>query len=159
MTIRIVCAGKLKEKYITEAVEDYRKRLSRFASVEIQEVPDERIPDNASAAEERIAVDREGERLLSKIQSQDFVIALAIDGRSLSSESFADYLRSLQNHGRSSVAFVIGGSLGLSSAVMERADAKLSLSAMTFPHRLARILILEQTYRAFKILNNEPYHK
>ena len=159
MTIRIICAGKLKETYLTEAVADYRKRLSRFASVEIQEVQDEKIPDGASAAEEQLAVSREGERLLSRIQPADYVIALAIEGRTFSSEAFADYIRSLQNRGKSSLAFVIGGSLGLSPAVMDQADAALSLSAMTFPHRLARILILEQTYRAFKILNHEPYHK
>ena len=159
MTVRIICAGKLKEKYFTDAVDDYRKRLSRYVSVDIQEVPDEKIPDNASASEERIAVDREGERLLSRILPGDYVIALAIEGRSFSSESFAEYIRSLQNRGRSSIAFVIGGSLGLSSSVMDRADATLSLSSLTFPHRIARILILEQTYRAFKILNHEPYHK
>lgn len=159
MTIRIVCAGKLKEQYFTDAVADYRKRLSRFASVDIQEVQDEKIPDNASEAEERIAVDREGDRLLSRIQPSDYVIALAIEGRVYSSEQFADYILSLQNRGKSTIVFVIGGSMGLSSAVMKRADASLSLSAMTFPHRLARVLILEQTYRAFKILSNEPYHK
>lgn len=159
MTIRIVCAGKMKEKYFTDAVDDYKKRLSRYASVDIQEVQDEKIPDNASAAEEQIAIDKEGERLLSRIQSGDYVIALAIGGRTFSSESFAEYIRSLQNRGRSNISFVIGGSLGLSSSVMNRADDTLSLSSLTFPHRLARILILEQTYRAFKILHNEPYHK
>ena len=159
MTIKIICAGKMKEKYLTEAAEEYRKRLSRFAAVEIAEVADESIPEKASEAEEKAAIAREGERILSRIRPGDHVIALAIDGKSYSSEAFAEHVRKLQDRGCRSLAFVIGGSLGLSPAVYERADEKLSLSEMTFPHRIARILILEQTYRAYKILANETYHK
>lgn len=159
MVIRIVCCGKMKEKYLTEAVADYVKRISRFASVEIAEVADEKIPENASAAEERMAIDKECEKLLLKIAPQDRVIAMAIGGKKYTSEAFAKHIAQLQLSGCSRVCFVIGGSLGLSQAVMKRADETLSLSDMTFPHRLARILILEQTYRAFKINNNETYHK
>lgn len=159
MLIKIVCCGKLKEKYLTEAVADYAKRISRFAQVECAEVADERIPENASPAEERLAMEKEGERMLAKITPQDYVIAMAIRGKSYTSEAFAKHVDALAQQGRSRLTFVIGGSLGLSDAVMRRADETLSLSEMTFPHRIARVLILEQVYRAFKINHNETYHK
>lgn len=159
MLIRIVCCGKMKEKYLVEAVADYTKRLSRFAQVECAEVADERIPENASPAEEKLAIEKEGERMLAKIAPQEYVIAMAIKGKSYTSESFAQHIDALQQAGRSRLTFVIGGSLGLSAGVLRRADETLSLSEMTFPHRIARILILEQVYRAFKINHNETYHK
>ncbi len=159
MNIKIACAGKMKERYLIDAAADYQKRISRFASVEIAEVADEVIPDNASAAEEQRAIEREGEKLLKRIAPQEHVIALAIGGKSYDSEGFAAHIEQLQNRGKSRITFVIGGSLGLSSAVLMRADETLSLSKMTFPHRIARILILEQVYRAFKILAHETYHK
>lgn len=159
MLIRIVCCGKLKEKYLTEAVADYAKRISRFAQVECAEVADERIPENASPAEEKLAMEKEGERMLAKIAPQDHVIAMAIKGKSYTSEAFAKHIDALAQQGKSRLTFVIGGSLGLSDAVMRRADETLSLSEMTFPHRIARVLILEQVYRAFKINHNETYHK
>ena len=159
MNIKIICCGKLKESYLTDTVNDYKKRLSRFAPVEIIEVADEKIPENASSAEETIAVTREGERILSKIQSSDYVIAMAIQGSSYTSESFSEHIGTLRDSGKNTLAFLIGGSLGLSDAVYKRANETISLSRMTFPHRIARILILEQLYRAFKILHHEPYHK
>ena len=159
MTIRIVCAGKLKEKSYLDLSAEYIKRLSRFATVEVNEVPDEKIPDNAGEAEEAHVKEKEGSRLLSHISSQDYVIALTLDGKSYTSESFASHLDQLLLSGKSRLTFVIGGSLGLSPEVISRADEKLSLSAMTFPHRLARIILLEQVYRAFKIRSNETYHK
>lgn len=159
MNIKIVCPGKLKEAYLTEAVSDYKKRLSRFASVEIIEVADEKIPENASKAQEIIAMEKEGERILSRISDNEYVIALAIHGKTYSSEAFASHLEHLFSNGKGRLAFVIGGSLGLSDSVYRRADEQISMSEMTFPHRIARILILEQIYRSFKILNHETYHK
>lgn len=159
MTVKIICCGKLKESYLIETVNDYKKRLSRFVSVEIIEVADEKIPENASAAEEAIALNREGERILSKIQPSDYVIAMAIQGSMYTSESFSEHIRTLFDSGKNTLVFLIGGSLGLSDAVYKRANEKISLSKMTFPHRIARILILEQLYRAFKISHHEPYHK
>jgi len=159
MQIKIACAGKMKERYLIDAAADYQKRLSRFATVEIAEVADEVIPENASPAEEQRAIEKEGEKLLKRIAPQEHVIALAIGGKSYDSEGFAAHIEQLQNRGKSRITFVIGGSLGLSPAVLSRADETLSLSKMTLPHRLARILLLEQVYRAFKINANETYHK
>lgn len=159
MTVKIICCGKLKESYLIETVNDYKKRLSRFVSVEILEAADEKIPENASAAEEAIALNREGERILSKIQPSDYVIAMAIQGSMYTSESFSEHVQMLFDSGKNTLVFLIGGSLGLSDAVYKRANEKISLSKMTFPHRIARILILEQLYRAFKISHHEPYHK
>ena len=159
MTIRIVCAGKLKERYWIEAAAEFQKRLSRFAQVEIAEVADEKTPDTLSPAEEAQAMAKEGERMIARIAPQEHVIALTIDGKRYDSPGFAARLQSLQRMGKSRLTFVIGGSLGLSGAVLTRADETLSLSDMTFPHRIARILLLEQVYRAFKILGNETYHK
>ena len=159
MQIDILCVGKIKEKYFRDALEEYKKRLSRYCRLCEIEVPDEKTPDSASEAEERQIREREGERLLSKMAANATVIALAIDGKGRSSEGFAMDLEQLSVGGVSHIQFVIGGSLGLSEAVLSRADRKLSFSAMTFPHQLMRVILLEQIYRAFRILRNEPYHK
>ena len=159
MKITVICVGKLKEKYFSDGVEEYKKRLGRYVKLEIERVADEKAPENLSAAEEELVKLKEGERILKKIPEDAFVAALCIDGKMLSSEEFADFFEKKAVSGVSSIAFVIGGSLGLSKAVIDRADYKLSFSKMTFPHQLMRMILLEQIYRSFRIINNEPYHK
>ena len=159
MQIKIACVGKLKDDFYQAASAEYAKRLSRFSQLSIQEVADEKAPENLSPAQERQVMEREGERLLEKIGEKEHVIALCIGGKALTSEAFAARLQELADGGKNQVTFVIGGSLGLSEEVLQRADERLSLSKMTLPHRLARIVLLEQIYRAFKINAHEPYHK
>ena len=159
MNITVVCVGKLKEKYWTEAIAEYSKRLGSYCHLEIIEVKESRLPENASAAdEEKVKLD-EGRGILSHIKKDTYVITLEIKGKALSSEGLAEKLDTLAIDGKSNVAFVIGGSLGLSAEVSARADFKLSFSAMTFPHQMIRVFLLEQIYRAFKINRNETYHK
>lgn len=159
MTIRILCAGRIKEKYFTDAVAEYMKRLQRYVKVEIVEVEDEKTPDRASKAEQEIIKDREGMRLLKKIRDRDFVAALAIDGDAMDSVVFSSFINEAAVRGVPALDFVIGGSLGLSDEVLRRADRKISFSAMTFPHQLMRVILLEQVYRAERIIAGEPYHK
>ncbi len=159
MSLKIVCAGKMKERDLVGLSSEYVKRLSRYSPVEIIEVQDEPIPDRASEAECLAILKKEGKRLLSHVSPADRLIALTIDGTAYSSEEFAEHLESLAVRGVSRLVFAIGGSLGLSSEVTDRADETLSLSRMTLPHRLARIFLLEQIYRTFKIRSNETYHK
>lgn len=159
MKIKIACVGKLKDSFFREAAAEYAKRLSRFCALEICEVADEKAPESLSPAGEAQVKEREGDRLLAKISAGEFVVCLAIDGKSYSSEQFAMFLQSSFDRQASTITFVIGGSLGLSPAVLRRADSKLSVSTMTLPHGLCRVFLLEQIYRAFKINANEPYHK
>ncbi|MBQ2753406.1 MAG: 23S rRNA (pseudouridine(1915)-N(3))-methyltransferase RlmH [Firmicutes bacterium] len=159
MKITVVCVGKLKEKFFADGVEEYKKRLGRYAKIEIAEVADEKAPENLSRAEEEQVKVKEGEKILKKIPDDAFVVALCIDGKMLSSEELADFFEKKTVSGISSIAFVIGGSLGLSKEVIDRADYKLSFSKMTFPHQLMRMILMEQIYRAFRIIKNEPYHK
>ncbi len=159
MKITLLTVGKIKEKYLQDGIAEYAKRLSRYCRLEITEVADERTPDGASAAEEEQIRRTEGGRLLRMIRDADYVIALAIDGKPEDSEAFAEQLRLLGVRGESSIVFVIGGSLGLSDEVLARADYRLSFSRMTFPHQLMRMILLEQIYRAFRIMRGEPYHK
>lgn len=159
MNIKIICIGKLKEKYWTEAVAEYVKRISRFARIEIIELKETRISDRPSEAEEESVKKSEGTEILKKIKKDDYCITLEIKGRELSSEQFAKQLDRLALDGKSNISFVIGGSLGLSQEVSARADFKLSFSPMTFPHQMMRVILLEQIYRCFKINNNETYHK
>ena len=158
MTINIICVGKIKEDYFSRAVAEFEKRLSRFCSINIIQIPDKSIPDNPSPAECSAVLNKEGEQILKKIGKSDIVIAMCIEGKILSSEEFAAKLSDFQMQS-STIDFVIGGSLGLSDEVKKRADFKLSMSRMTFPHRIARLMLEEQIYRAFKILANETYHK
>ncbi len=155
----IICVGKVKEGYLREAVLEYSKRLSAYCRLSIVEVADEAAPEKLSPALQTQIKDREGERILEKISDKSYVIALEIAGKTLSSEGFAKKLDELANTGRSHIQFVIGGSLGLSEAVLSRADYRLSFSAMTFPHQLMRVILLEQIYRAFRINTRQPYHK
>lgn len=159
MNISIITIGKLKEKYLKQGIEEYLKRLSSYAKVEIIELADEKAPENLSESEMEQVKQKEGERILAKISDDTHVIALAINGKQKSSEELAKEIDSLATYGKSKIAFVIGGSLGLSSEVMKRSNADLSFSKMTFPHQLMRLVLVEQIYRAFRIIRNEPYHK
>ena len=159
MKITLITVGKIKEKYLDAAIGEYAKRLSRYCRLEIIQTPDEKTPDGASEAQECQIRDREGERILSHIRDGAYVIALSIGGKALSSEEFSEYIENLGLKGKSHIQFVIGGSLGLSEAVLKRADFQLSFSRMTFPHQLMRVILLEQIYRGFRIMNGEPYHK
>ncbi len=159
MNISIVTVGKLKEKYLKLGIEEYTKRLGPFAKIEVIEVPDEKAPENLSDTEIIQVKKAEGERILSKISSDAYVIALAIEGKMKTSEQLARELDQLATYGKSKIAFVIGGSLGLSDEVLKRANDTLSFSKMTFPHQLMRLILVEQVYRAFKINRGEPYHK
>lgn len=159
MHITLITVGKLKEKYLREGINEYLKRLQAYAKIDIIELADEKEPYNASAAEEMQIKAKEGERIKAKIKPDDYVIALAIDGVSVDSPGLASKIESLANQGKSNVVFVIGGSLGLDDSILQRADYKLSFSALTFPHQLMRLILLEQIYRSFRIIKGEPYHK
>ncbi|MCQ6563456.1 23S rRNA (pseudouridine(1915)-N(3))-methyltransferase RlmH [Paenibacillus mendelii] len=159
MQIQVVCVGKLKEKYWSDGVAEYVKRLSAYARLDIRELPDEKTPDSMSPAEEEQVRTREGERILAALKPDAHVVALAIEGEMWTSEQLAAHLDKQAVYGGGAVAFVIGGSLGLSPAVLSRADKKLSFGRMTYPHQLMRVLLLEQVYRAFRINRGEPYHK
>ena len=159
MNISVICVGKIKEKFYRDALEEYTKRLSKFANISIIEVEDEETPQKASEKEELQIKDKEGKRILAKISDSSYVYTLEIEGKKLSSEGLAEHLKCRMNEGKSRICFIIGGSLGLSDEVKKRSDFKLSFSDMTFPHQLMRVILSEQIYRSFKIINNEPYHK
>lgn len=159
MRIRIVCIGKLKEKYWTDAVGEYSKRLSKYCDLEIVQLKESKLADKASAADEQNVIFEEGQTILKNIKDGSYVITLEIKGKELSSEELAQKLERLTIEGKSDITFVIGGSLGLSREVSDRADFKLSFSKMTFPHQMMRVVLLEQIYRSFKIIKNETYHK
>ncbi|WP_349408981.1 23S rRNA (pseudouridine(1915)-N(3))-methyltransferase RlmH [Pseudalkalibacillus sp. SCS-8] len=159
MNIQIISVGKLKEKYLKQGIAEYVKRLGPYAKVEIIEVPDEKAPEQLSETEMEQVKTAEGNRILSKIGQDVHVIALAIQGKQQTSEQLAKNLDQLATYGKSKVAFVIGGSLGLSDEVLSRSNEQLSFSKMTFPHQLMRLVLVEQIYRAFKINRGEPYHK
>ncbi|APC50089.1 23S rRNA (pseudouridine(1915)-N(3))-methyltransferase RlmH [Virgibacillus halodenitrificans] len=159
MKITIVSVGKLKEKYLKQGIAEYMKRLSAYATVNIMEVPDEKAPENMSKAEEEEVKRKEGQRILSHLNQDTFVITLEIEGKMLTSKQLAAKLDGLATYGKSKIAFVIGGSLGLSEEVTKRSDLALSFSKMTFPHQLMRMILLEQVYRAYRINKGQPYHK
>ena len=157
VNITIVTIGKLKEKYLIQGINEYLKRLTAYAKVEIIELADEKAPENLSESEMDQVKQKEGERILSKVSDDTHVIALAIEGKMKSSEQLAADIENLATYGKSKIAFIIGGSLGLSKDVMKRANDTLSFSKMTFPHQLMRLILVEQVYRAFRIIRNEPY--
>lgn len=159
MKITLITVGKIKEKFFADAIDEYKKRLSRYCKLEIIQVADEKTPDNASETAERQIKDKEGERILSFIKEGAYVTALAIEGEMLNSVELSEKVSSLGVRGTSHLVFIIGGSLGLSKEVLKRADHKLSFSPMTFPHQLMRVILLEQIYRSYRIINGEPYHK
>ena len=159
MNITIATVGKVKDKYMKMGIEEFSKRLKPYAKINIVEVADEKAPETLSEADMEIVKKKEAERLLAKIGENDYVIVLAIEGKMKTSEELAAGLDSLMTYGRSKVSFVIGGSLGLHESIYKRADELWSFSKMTFPHQLMKLILLEQVYRAFKIMKNEPYHK
>lgn len=159
MRISVISVGKIKEKFFVDAIGEYSKRLSKYCKLDLIEVADEKAPETLSAKEEIQIKDKEGERILSKIPDSAYVICLAIEGKQLTSEGLSEKMAELALSGDSQVAFVIGGSLGLSQNVLKRADFKLSFSPMTFPHQLMKVILLEQVYRGFRIMKGEPYHK
>lgn len=159
MKITILCVGKVKEKFYRDAIDEFVKRLSRYCKLEIIEVADEKTQEQASETEIRIVKEKEGERILKNIKDDAYVITLCIDGKQLDSEELSGKIEKLGLQGSSHIYFVIGGSLGLADEVIKRADFKLSFSKMTFPHQLMRVILLEQIYRAYRIMNHEPYHK
>ncbi len=159
MKITVLCVGKIKEKYFVQGIEEYAKRLSRYCKLEIIEVPDEKTPDSASEAMELQIKQKEGERLSKYIKDGAYVMALAIEGKQLDSVAFGRQIERLGVEGKSHIIFIIGGSLGLDQEIIKRADYLLSFSKMTFPHQMMRMVLLEQIYRGYRIVNGEPYHK
>lgn len=159
MNITLVTVGKIKEKYFRDAIAEYQKRLSKYCRLEIVEVADEKTPDKASETEEAQVRQREAARILKAVRDNAYCIALTIDGKKRDSVNLATHIEQLGLSGKSNLVFVIGGSLGLHDSVVQRADETLSFSELTFPHQLMRVILLEQIYKCFRIINNEPYHK
>ena len=159
MKITIITVGKLKEKYLKDAIAEYSKRLSKYCKLEIVEVADEKTPENASEIVEDAIRSKEAERILKYVKEDAFVITLEIAGKQLTSEEFADKIEQLGVRGISHIIFIIGGSIGLGKEVLEKSDFALSFSKMTFPHQLMRVILLEQVYRSYRIISGQPYHK
>lgn len=159
LNIKIIGVGKLKEKYFKDGIAEYSKRLGRYCKFEIVEVADEKAPETLSSAEMKEVMAKEGERILSKIKDREYVYALAIKGKERTSEEFAKEINQLTTYGHSDITFVIGGSLGLSPEVLKRANEQISFGRFTLPHQLMRLVLSEQIYRAFTIINGLPYHK
>lgn len=159
MKIKVVTVGKLKEKYLKDGIAEYSKRISSFAKFEMIELSDEKTPDKASESENQKILEIEGQRILSKIADRDFVIVLAIEGKTFFSEEFSKQLEETSIKGFSTFTFIIGGSLGLSSSVKNRANLSVSFGRLTLPHQLMRLVLVEQIYRAFTIQQGFPYHK
>lgn len=159
MKITVLTVGKIKEKYLRDAIVEYTKRLSRYCKLEIIEVADEKTPDNASENAEEMIRQKEAERLLKYIREDAYLITLEIGGKQLTSEEFSEKIEKLGIQGTSHIIFVIGGSIGIGKAVLEKSDYALSFSKMTFPHQLMRVILLEQIYRAYRIMTGAPYHK
>lgn len=159
MNIKIITVGKLKEKYLKMGIDEYTKRLGAYCKIELIEVPDEKAPEKLSEAEMLQVKEKEGERILAKIPENAYVFALAIEGKERTSEEFSKEIEQLGIQGKSNLVFVIGGSLGLSQAVMKRSNTPISFGKMTLPHQLMRLVLVEQVYRGFRIMKGEPYHK
>lgn len=159
MQIKIIAVGKIKESYLRDGLQEYLKRLGAYAKVQILEVADEKTPDRASQAEEEQIRLKESTKMARYIEPGDFLIALDIQGKMFDSEGLAGFMEGLAIAGKSSLAFLIGGSLGLHKSILDQAQQRLSFSKMTFPHQLMRLILLEQVYRGFKIIKGEPYHK
>ena len=159
MNIEIICIGKLKEKYWRDAVDEYARRMGRYCRFHITELKESRLPANASEADEEKVKAEEGQSILGALKDRMYVVALDVQGKQMSSEKMAARLEQQMNAGVSDIAFLIGGSLGLSAEVLKRADSRLSFSPMTFPHQMMRVILAEQIYRCFKIIHHETYHK
>ena len=159
MKVTILCVGKIKENFYRQAIDEYAKRLSKYCKFEIVEVADEKTPDKASEVQENQIKEKEADRILEKIKEDAYVFTLEIKGKRFTSEGFADCIQKSTLHGKSHLMFGIGGSLGLHEKVLKRSDQAISFSDMTFPHQLMRVILSEQIYRAYRIINGEPYHK
>ncbi|MBS3969051.1 MAG: 23S rRNA (pseudouridine(1915)-N(3))-methyltransferase RlmH [Clostridia bacterium] len=159
MQIDIIAVGKIKEKYIQKGLQEYLKRLGPYARIKIIEVNDEKIPANASLAEEEGIRQREGDKILAKVKPDSFIVTLEIDGELLTSGAFAQKVEELMVSGKSHLTFIIGGSIGLSDDIKRRADLKISFGRFTYPHQLMRLILMEQIYRCYRIIRKEPYHK
>ena len=157
--INIVCIGKLKESYFRDAITEYSKRLSKYCNLTITELNDEKIPNNPNESDNLIVKNKEGKNIISHLKKDSYIIALDPNGKQMQSEEFADKIEKISTNYNSTITFIIGGSLGISSEVLQLCNEKISFSKMTFPHQLFRVLLLEQIYRGFKIINNENYHK
>ncbi len=159
LTVNIICIGKIKEKYWTDAVSEYKKRLSAFCRFNIVELEEEKTYNNPNDSQISAILNAEGKRILNAVSKTSTVVAMCIEGKMLSSEELADKMSDIALSGSSTVDFIIGGSWGLSDEVKRRSNIKLSMSKMTFPHQMARVVLSEQIYRAFEIMNNGKYHK
>ena len=159
MNIHIIAVGKIKEKYIKEGIDEFSKRLSRYVNLNTIEIPDEKAPENLSKKDMESVMEKEGGKIIAKIPQNSFVISLEIDGKNISSEMMSKKIEDIMVNGMNDITFIIGGSLGLSKEVKAMSNYKLSFSKMTFPHQIMRLILLEQIYRAFRIIKNEPYHK
>ena len=159
LTVKLICVGKMREKYYTEAFAEYAKRLGGYCRFECQEIPEQRLPESPSASEIAAALEKEGAEILKAVPDGAWLTALCVEGRSLSGEDLARLIASRADSGRPKLCFVIGGSFGLSPTVKAKADLRMSMSAMTFPHHLARVMLAEQIYRGFKINEGSRYHK
>lgn len=157
--INIICIGKIKESFFRDSIDEYSKRISKYCSLHIVELPDEKIPNNASDKELLLVKEKEGHNILNSIKKDSYTICLDLKGKQFTSEEFSNKIEDISLNTNSSITFVIGGSLGISSSVLSTANELISFSKMTFPHQLFRIILLEQIYRAFKIIKNETYHK
>ena len=159
LKVNIICVGKIKEKFYCEAIDEYSKRLKSYCSLNIIEIKDEKIPNKPSEKENQIIKEKEGNNILSHIKKDSYVICLDLKGKQFTSEEFSQKINNISTNISSSISFIIGGSLGISQNVLKKANESISFSKMTFPHQLFRVILLEQIYRAFKIMNNETYHK
>ena len=159
LNVNIICIGKIKESFFREAIEEYSKRLNSYCSLNIIELKDEKIPNNPSEKDNQIIKEKEGNNILSHIKKDTYIICLDLKGKQYTSEEFSQKINNISNNISSSITFIIGGSLGISQNVLKKANESISFSKMTFPHQLFRVILLEQVYRAFKIMNNETYHK
>jgi len=159
LNINIICVGKIKETFFREAIDEYSKRLNSYCSLKIIEIKDEKIPNNPSEKENQIIKEKEGNNILSHIKKDSYTICLDLKGKQYTSEEFSQKINNISTNISSSINFIIGGSLGISQNVLKKANESISFSKMTFPHQLFRVILLEQIYRAFKIMNNETYHK
>lgn len=159
LNVKLICVGRMRERHYIEAFEEYRKRLAAYCRLDLTEISEQRLPEDPSPAQIRSALEREGSEILKAIPQDAFVIALCVEGTQMPSEGMAELISSRENSGKPRLCFLIGGSFGLSESVKARADRKLSMSQMTFPHHLARVMLAEQLYRGFKIREGSRYHK
>ena len=159
LNVKLICVGKMREKFYIDAFEEYRKRLQTYCRLELVEITEQRLSDRPTEKEITAALEREGQEILKAVPADAYLVALCVEGKQMPSEGMAELIAARENSGKPKLCFVIGGSFGLSPTVKSRADRKLSMSQMTFPHHLARVMLIEQVYRGFKINEGSQYHK